>query len=90
MDTVGAVLLGSVALSCSLAAVAQYYSCGEACPGPFPYSFGLGCALPAAVLAIPVAISAEYGFRHTTRCREMRRRVPASQPALAEWLRAPR
>ena len=90
MDTVGAALLGAVAVACGLAAVAARFSCGEACPGPIPYSFSLGCALPAAVLAIPVVMSAEYGFRHTKRCREMRRRAPTSQPTLAEWLRAPR
>ena len=91
MDTVGAVLLGSVALSCGMAAVAARFSCGEGCPGPgpIPYSFAFACALPAAVLAIPVVISAEYGFRHTKRCREMRRRAPTSQPTLTEWLRAP-
>jgi len=82
-DTVGAVLLGSVALSCGIAAAGALLAGGdnpcaqsELASCGLPPSLALMCVLPAAVLAVPYFVSAEYGFRHTKRCQALKRGLP--------------
>ena len=86
-DLVVAAVSGTVALICGATAGGLRALCSTgpktddswACNRP-GNMVGLACALPAALVAIPYALSAEYGFRHTKRCREFHLRFPGWRP----------
>jgi hypothetical protein len=75
-DTVGVVIFGAAAVGCGIGAGAL---AAEPAPkgqenwgGTVALLLGLTCVLPAAVLAIPYAVSSHHGFKHTTRCRQLK------------------
>ena len=87
MDTVATAALGTVAIAGGvlLADGISHNNSHNTRSGEI--YLGLELLLPAGVIAIISAFSAEYGFRHTKRCQQLRQGTPGRQPTSAEWVR---